>query len=742
MEVMDEMLTPCDRYSGVQRGSVGGGPSTAGRADPSAQSGRGVPSGIPAVTTNPVETPAIVTEVARAEAPSQKPVEAKLRNPVASNATPAATREGRAVAVPADMVSRSRVLPSGSVTTKTPSKPNLEVNAKPSASLLHPSSITATSPYAKAPGESAAATVENDVRDAFRHFASTEKMRLSTEKMRLQERRRNQAKHDKDIKLNDLMKFSQNFKLNTPVPRDLVPILAKDKHKQDEIMERAQRNFEANQTTSGSGQKPLATLVDPKAPKPATTGVRVDANARSSQVPSERQNLPRGRPGQPGPGASHAPPIRPQGNTTMLPGRPGPGLSQRLTNVHQFHRGAAPAHPNLPAPLTVNDARGPPTGPAANMPDSARYSGAPTPTSATSTQFNAKAMEFKPNPAAVSFTLPGEPSARSSPGSNINGAAQSRVPTPSSFFGTRKPLPASERPSILEYFDPIKRLRKEAEESPEDWSFNGGIRPAHKTGPRWDVAEANKEKTYTEMFEKVPFSTQAVSPQHPQYAAPQLPHQHQLPFHLQHGGPVVPPPTAPHHQAPHHLHPQPHHHPHGVGLPHHFDDHRMHASPPSVLPSPRLQPVNIAYQSPMGQHAQVVYGQPMPPYGVGPGGPQMTPMRQYPPHFVPPHGVHVAPMMTHSPSGGHMAGLPHQMGAPFGQQVPVYAPNHGQYLHHGGPPPPGGSTGYPSPGRGAPMMIHQGSQGGHPPHPMMMLGLSPGGPGQHLLVSHPPGHGE
>ncbi|KAI9886875.1 MAG: hypothetical protein M1823_001311 [Watsoniomyces obsoletus] len=755
------------KYSGVQRASVGGEPSTTALANPSA---RGVPGVAPAVTANPHEAPAIVTESARADAQPQKPAEPKSRNSVMSNVTPAAAaapREGRAVAMPADMTPKPRLLPNASVTAKVPSKATSGVNAKPPASLLHPSATTAITPYAKAPGESATATVENDVLDSFKHFASAEKLRVM-------ERRRNQMKHDKDIRLNDLMKFSQNFKLNTPVPRDLVPILAKDKRKQDEIMQRAQANFEANQSSSsggGGGHKPLATLVDAsKAPKPAppTGGRNTDAhaNARPNQVLLERLNFPPrgGRPGPSGPGASNnnnnnnaQPPVRPQTNSTMLPGRPGPGLSQRLTNVHQFHRGAGPAaaHPNhLPAPLTVNEARGPPTGPAANMPDSTRYSGAPTPTSATSTQFNAKAMEFKPNPAAASFTRPGDPSRRSSPGSNImNGAGQSRVATPSSFFGHRKPLPASERPSILEFFNPIKRLRKEAEQGAEDWSFNGGIRPAHKTAPRWDVAEVNKDKTYTEMFEKVPFSTQAVSPQHPQYAAPQLPHQHQLPFHLQHGGPVVPPPTAPHHQAPHHLHPQaPHHHhhqqqqqqQHGVGLPHHFDDHRVHMSSPSVLPSPRLQPVNIAYHSPMGQHAQVVYGQPMPPYGVGhPGGPQMTPLRQYPPHFVPPHGVHVAPMMTHSPSGGHMAGLPHGMGAPYGPPMPVYSPNPGQYLHHHGgpPPPPGGSTGYPSPGRGAPMMIHQGSQGGHPSHPMMMLGLSPGGPGQHLLVSHPPGHG-
>jgi hypothetical protein len=604
-------------------------------------------------------------------------------------------------------------------------------------------------PYVKAPGESAAATVENDVRDAFKQFASTEKMRL-------QERRRNQAKHDKDIKLNDLMKFSQNFKLNTPVPRDLVPILTKDKHKQEEIMERAQRNFEANLASPSTGQKPpLATFVDPKAAKPVASATRYDAGARSNQPGpgGERQNIARTRPGHAGQVSIGLPSNRnqqhqaqnqhqPGGN--MLPGRPGPGLSQRLSNVQQLNR-APSSQTSIPSPLPTTESRAPPTGPSASVPDQPRYSGAPTPTSAISTHFNARALEFKPNPAANAFTPTGDPSGASSPRSNNNGSNQSRAPTPSGFFGSRKPLTGAERPRIEDFFNPIKRLQKEAEANKEDWSMNGGIGPAHKTGPRWDVAEANKDKTYIEMFEKVPFSTQPVSPQHPQYAAPQLPHQHQLPFHLQHGGPSIPQPATPH-QAPHHLHPQPHHHP--VGIHHHYDDHRVHIpSTPSVVPSPRLQPVNVAYQSPMTQHSQVLYGQPVPHYGIGPGGPQLAPLRQYPgaPHFVPQHNAHMAaPMMAHSPSGGHLTSLPQGLAGPFNQQVPVYSPNPVQaYLHHSGPPPPQpATTGYPSPGRAAPMMIHQGSQPGQPAHQMMMFGVSPGQQSQHLYLAHPPGQGK
>lgn len=94
--------------------------------------------------------------------------------------------------------------------------------------------IKATSSVPSAPkrptAENASANVEAEVLDHFRQFANSEKLKL-------QERRRNQASYDRTVKLNELMKFSKNFKLATPVPKDLVPILAKDPQKQEEIIQ-------------------------------------------------------------------------------------------------------------------------------------------------------------------------------------------------------------------------------------------------------------------------------------------------------------------------------------------------------------------------------------------------------------------------------------------------------------------------------------------------------------------------
>ena len=73
--------------------------------------------------------------------------------------------------------------------------------------------------------------VKSEVLDSFRNLAIFEKDRLADD-------RRKRVSH---IMLNDLKRFSANIKLHTPVPEDLVSILAKDTAKQHEIVKRAQR---------------------------------------------------------------------------------------------------------------------------------------------------------------------------------------------------------------------------------------------------------------------------------------------------------------------------------------------------------------------------------------------------------------------------------------------------------------------------------------------------------------------
>lgn len=572
--------------------------------------------------------------------------------------------------------------------------------------------IKATSSVPSAPkrptAENASANVEAEVLDHFRQFANSEKLKL-------QERRRNQASYDRTVKLNELMKFSKNFKLATPVPKDLVPILAKDPQKQEEIIQRAQQQAEeklASKTASGvTEQKPTS---------------RVSGTVQTTTQP-ERPNYPRGRQMYPptGPQAGPAGRLPPQG---MHPGRPGTGmLSHRLADNLQQRKGAAMAP--VPTPLPIQEVRIPPSGPAADQPGVSSPNKTQTPTSAVSSKFNVKAMEFKPNPTASTFT----PGASSISSPFVRGRSVSRVTSPSVFFGAKKPRPISDRPSINDQFNPIKRMKKEStEQSDKAYNFNGGIPPAYKTLPTWDVAPANEDKTYVQMF-KQPVALPSISPQSRSSSTPQVPHQPQLPFQFQQSTPGLPPASGPPH-GPHNLHPQQHH---GSG-PGHFEDHhrmQMSASTSQIFPSPRLQ---HGYPSPMAPHAQLAFGQPVPQFYVNQGGPQPAHLRPFPgaPQFVNPQTGMGAPMMVQQPSSGPYMGGPQGM-TPYAPQMQMYSPNPGHaYPQHAPPPQP--HSGYPSPSRGAPMMMHQNSQPGQLPQPVMFM--SPGQHGQPVYAAQQPGH--
>jgi hypothetical protein len=562
--------------------------------------------------------------------------------------------------------------------------------------------------------ENATANVETEVLDHFRQFANSEKLKM-------QERRRNQASYDRTIKLNELMKFSKNFKLSTPVPKDLVPILAKDPHKQEAIISRAQ------QSEDKPSPKAAAQVAEPKAPV-RTTG---PTGAVPPVAPSDRQNYPRGRQGYLPTGPLAGPSGRyPQ--QPMQAGRPGTGmLSHRLADNLQQRKGAGMGP--VPAPLPIQDARGPPTGPASEQPRvTSPVKSQPSSTTAAS-KFNVRAMEFKPNPAASTFTPGGAapPTAPAAAAGAANAASPrpfsrnrsvSRATTPSAFFGIRKPLPASERPSIDDHFNPIKRMKKESAEAADNKPYpaTGGIPPPYKTGPTWDVPSGNEEKNFEAMF-KQPGGAQSVSPQGRSVSNnPNLPQQQQMPFHFQQGNPGMPPSSGPPNG------PHVHQGPHGPG-PHMEDHHRMQlsASSSQVFPSPRMSQSHVGYPSPMAPHAQLAFGQPMPQFY---GGPQPGHMRHYQggPSFSGPQGSMGAPMMVQNPSNGPYMGVPQAM-SPYTPQMQMYSPSPGHaYPQHAPPPQP--HSGYPSPSRGAPMMMHQNSQSGQPPQPMMFM--SPGQPGQ------------
>lgn len=562
---------------------------------------------------------------------------------------------------------------------------------------------TSSATPAAAKGAPPETNYETEVVDRFRIFANNERSKLD-------QRRRNQAAHDRSTKLNDLMKFSQNFKLASPVPKDLVPILAKDPTKQEAIIHRAQHSpGDENKTPSDAAT--AVSVEQKKAAEAAQIPIRQEGVATASQAQQDRLPLGRGRQVYPPTGPQGGPAGRFQ-NQPFYPGRQATGmLGHRLADNLQQRKGAATGP--VPTPLPIQEAR---SGPGTDQSGGSSPSKTLTPSSSVSTKFNVKAMEFKPNPAASAFT----PGAANVP-SFVK--PDSRARSPSTFFGARKPRPITERPSLKHQFNSIKRMKKEgAEQTDRDYTSNGGIPFAYNTLPTWNSAtNGDEEKSYVQMFKSSP-----VSPQGRTASNPQMAHQPHLPYQFQHT-PNMPPVSGPPHGP--HLHPQQHH---GSGPPHFDDPHRMQmsASTSQMFPSPRLQ---HGYPSPMAPHAQLAFGQqPMPQFY---GAPQPAHMRHYQgPQFVSPQGaMSAAPMMVQQPSNGPYMGVPQ---APFTPQMQMYSPNPAHAYPHVPPPQPHG--GYPSPSRGAPMMMHQGSQPGQPPQHVMYM--SPGQHQQPMYAGQQPGH--
>jgi len=661
------------RCSGVRREAVDYPPLQPSQPNRYMPPARRAPTGKPTVAGAPVDPAIISSQIASPDTSPQRP-KGEMTNPIE---TSAASGGPGAAAGPE---------PSKDYTKDAPiTKPAAINNARPSDPVK----------------PNATANVEAEVLDSFRTFAEKQKMQVADNK-------RQRVSHDKAIKLNDLKAFSKNFSLHTPVPKDLVPILSKDKKKQDEIVEKSQR----------SAEQPLS---PPKAP-----------GRSGDQIPSRPLGDPK-RDGARGPGTGDyarqvIPPRGPQASSQSrdrqtqaafhgsVPPQNEPGMfSHRLAKAQRDRQAGVPVA--VPAPLPIQAAQKPPNRSGANaagVPSSQASSTVRTPTSAASARFNVKANEFIPNPAASAFTMPpGQPSASSSPKANIKPKTTSRTSSPSDFFGSRKPLPLADRPSIQGHFNPLKRLREKAESEGKikDYAPNGGIVFAYTTPVTWSVfKEDEEEKSYKDMFEPIPTPSAGISPQ-PSAASPinpNLAHQHQLPVHLQQGshGHQHPPYQGP---PPQHLYPG--------GAPH-YEDHRMHTpSASSYGSTPRMPNSHAAYSSPMGQAVAgaIQYapamGQAQPTYthAMGPGVSQPPHFRQMPnvsQYMHSPGPQMAAPLMVQQNSQGPYMGP--QMG-PI-PQMPMYAPGPPQGYVASQPP-----SGYPSPSRGPPMMMHQGSYQGQTP---------------------------
>ncbi|KAG5520027.1 hypothetical protein PMAC_001103 [Pneumocystis sp. 'macacae'] len=111
------------------------------------------------------------------------------------------------------------------------------VNSEVDASKRSPSTVHKHSTVKEKKGSLDSTTISNTLKTPKieTELMGTFKQFVSGERERLQARKQALIKKEKDVKLQELLKFSQNFKLNTPIPSELVPILAKDKTKHDEV---------------------------------------------------------------------------------------------------------------------------------------------------------------------------------------------------------------------------------------------------------------------------------------------------------------------------------------------------------------------------------------------------------------------------------------------------------------------------------------------------------------------------
>lgn len=645
-----------DKYSGVRRDYLPLPTTNANRYTPPALR---APSAKPAASGVPVDPAIISSQVARPDisrsSGSRQSVPLKGDTPSAENPIPPAAvllvaqTAGDEAAVKEQALDLSRS-PANGVTPK----------ASQQRKLASPSPEHAQNPALASQG------VEKKVLGEFKQFADVERARVA-------EKKRMQTKHDRDAKINELRQFAKRFKLKTPIPDDLVGILAKDPKKQEAIMDKAQRDHE----DAKSVVTPL--------PIPQSTSTQLPAVPKfdKSQIPPpipERNAFNAGR-------GSYA---------KSSIGRGARPLGQQLpfggTGVPVAPRGQGQKNGQIPAPIPLPELRSHQSTAGSSALSSPR--GTDTPTSAVSTKFNVRALEFRPT--APSFNPSSASVSAASPSPIKRVASIARTATPSSFFGQHKPRRSSERLNLTQAFNPISRMKQEVKaklaentEDKRDFASNGGIPNAFHTNPVWVVPDENKDKTHEDFFNK---EVPTASP-----LANRTPSHHTIPFQGQMqqlgGAPHIPQAVTPQHG--HHV---------GQHYPPHFDDQRMHLQngSPSMYTSPNMTPRG-AYASPMSHPTQTAYG-PQPYFVNGP-----MPMRPYGNNAAMMHGQHgqmVAPMMSaqHS-SNGYMT-MPNQMNM-------VYP---SPRIHHAYPQQ---QNGYPSPGPMAPVMMHQNSQQGYPAGQMM-----------------------
>ncbi|KAJ7494722.1 hypothetical protein B0H11DRAFT_915071 [Mycena galericulata] len=335
--------------------------------------------------------------------------------------------------------------------------PKLSVNGPDGASVPSQSSKSPS----PAPSGSKPA---NDPVSAFSDF-------VTNEKQRLQQKRQALVKSDMDKRMADLVKFSKSFKLNKPIPDDLVPILAKDEEKQRAIKEKSTRDAASGQARNiGASSSPSTAPGAPRGGPPLATKIAPDAGRKPSAPSGAKPAVPAA--------AGKAPAVKPAPAAAAPPARAAapskPGTSMVIQAIPPF-RGNKTRQTSQP---TANAAR-----PAQH--DRLRHHVRPRLGRSTRARLAKRRGEQPPERECVLVQaepqgnvlvcpLQGAPSPSPSASASVSPKPKSEPPAaPNPFFGTR-PIKKNTAAHIKDDFNPFKHNKVvEASQVSAMWPYNG-----------------------------------------------------------------------------------------------------------------------------------------------------------------------------------------------------------------------------------------------------------------------------
>ncbi|KAL0061938.1 poly(A)-binding protein binding protein [Marasmius tenuissimus] len=299
--------------------------------------------------------------------------------------------------------------------------PKVAVNGPDGAAVASQAETSASSSKGTSPAPSSKPPA--DPLPAFRDFVTNEKQRLTQKRQAL-------VKSEMDKRMADLVKFSQSFKLNKPIPEDLVTILAKDEDKQKQIRDKSTKDANSSQARQIG---PASATQQVPARGPQLTGAKVVEAARKPSA---------------NPAASSKANATPSKTEIGKPNKP----AMFIQAIPPFKGAKAK---QSPAPATNGAAssqaaavKAPSPSPAANLLQLQLQN-----------RLNVNASSFRPNPSARAFT-PGATSPSTSTQTLASASASPKAreagpATPNPFFGSR-PVKKSPPVNVKDDFNPFK----------------------------------------------------------------------------------------------------------------------------------------------------------------------------------------------------------------------------------------------------------------------------------------------